>query len=599
MSDVRDFYADKAVAKALARHLADAGLEERFRKSVADLDSDECVIPVLGTQGAGKSSFLNAVLFGDIVLPVDADETTCIPTVVRYGENAEPKASVVLASGERRVVACTEEGLGEYVHQAKNPGNEKGVAHIEILFKDKLLKQGIALVDLPGVGSITAANQKTTLEYLKGCPAAIFMLRTVPPITNSESVFIQGALPLMGRVFWVQNQWTDESDDEVAEGLEHNFNVLGQIADRLHLPGGAIQRPTVVCVKRALDGKVKNDAKAVAVSGLGAFLDGVADFAKSWRADLAEGKKKQALESLAAARASAEREVAQLSGDAAKERAKLADEKKRVDERIEANAGLVREARDFLDAQRTEISRLIAAECQKCMEDIRNNVRTSISQGLVGGPQLEKAFDDHVKRGGETLFQNVQPAFLDLSANLARMLDGLEDCRFSLDAGNICVKGSKFSEKSKRHEFYRPIGSAVGGIAGAAIGSIIPGVGTLIGGLVGGLLGGLLGGSGGAGLRRIELERQKEQARSELFAATEKFCASARRSFEDALSGFCDETDRAIRNWMKDQKKMVEEHFAQASAALLKPAEEKVRLAEAAKSDIVFFDSWKKKLEGK
>ena len=83
MSDVRDFYADKAVAKALARHLADAGLEERFRKSVADLDSDECVIPVLGTQGAGKSSFLNAVLFGDIVLPVDADETTCIPTVVR------------------------------------------------------------------------------------------------------------------------------------------------------------------------------------------------------------------------------------------------------------------------------------------------------------------------------------------------------------------------------------------------------------------------------------------------------------------------------------------------------------------------------------
>ena len=44
---------------------------------------------------------------------------------------------------------------------------------------------------------------------------------------------------------------------------------------------------------------------------------------------------------------------------------------------------------------------------------------------------------------------------------------------------------------------------------------------------------------------------------------------------------------------------MVEEHFAQASAALLKPAEEKVRLAESAKADIKLFDTWEKKLEGK
>ena len=217
MSDIRAFYSNRAVTEALARHLADIGIEQRFQKSVADLDSSECIIPVLGTQGSGKSSFLNAVLFGDIILPVDADETTCIPTVVRYGTDVKPKAVVVLSSGERHAVPCSEEGLGEYVHQAKNPGNKKGVACIEILFKNDVLKQGIALVDLPGVGSITAANQKTTLEYLKGCPAAIFMLRTVPPITNSESVFIQGALPLMGRVFWVQNQWTDESNDEVTE----------------------------------------------------------------------------------------------------------------------------------------------------------------------------------------------------------------------------------------------------------------------------------------------------------------------------------------------------------------------------------------------
>jgi uncharacterized membrane-anchored protein YhcB (DUF1043 family) len=250
------------------------------------------------------------------------------------------------------------------------------------------------------------------------------------------------------------------------------------------------------------------------------------------------------------------------------------------------------------------------------MEDIRNNVRASISKGLVGGPQLERAFDDYVKRGGETLFQNIQPAFLDLSANLARMLEGMEDCRFTIDSKRIRVNGDKFSEKSKKHEFYGAIGSAVGSIGGglaasafmgttagakigAAIGSVIPGAGTIIGFAIGALLGSLLLGSGGAELRRIELERQKETARTELFEATEKFCKSAKQKFEDALSVFCDETDRAIRNWLKEQKKMVEEHFAKASASLLKPVEEKSQLTESAKNDIVVMNDWIKKIGDK
>ena len=108
----------------------------------------------------------------------------------------------------------------------------------------------------------------------------------------------------------------------------------------------------------------------------------------------------------------------------------------------------------------------------------------------------------------------------------------------------------------------------------------------------------MFGGGGGSELRRVELERQKETARTELFEAAEEFCKSARRTFEDALSRFCDETDNAIKNWLKEQKKMVEVHFAQASAELLKPAEEKSRLAESAKKDIAIFEVWSKKIGG-
>ena len=81
--DTKSFYTSKQVFSLISKFLAVGGQEElqtRFTKALKDLNENQCRIPVLGLQGSGKSSFLNAVLFGDILLPVDAQETTCIPT---------------------------------------------------------------------------------------------------------------------------------------------------------------------------------------------------------------------------------------------------------------------------------------------------------------------------------------------------------------------------------------------------------------------------------------------------------------------------------------------------------------------------------------
>ena len=91
-----DFYSDQEVAKLLSEYVGGSGISDLLRKGREDLQAKVCYISVLGTQGSGKSSLLNALLFGNIVLPVDVDETTCIPTVVRYSDSAEPKAFAVL-----------------------------------------------------------------------------------------------------------------------------------------------------------------------------------------------------------------------------------------------------------------------------------------------------------------------------------------------------------------------------------------------------------------------------------------------------------------------------------------------------------------------
>ena len=618
--DVSAFYADKELATKLASYLGGKDVEERLAKGAADFAANECLIPVLGTQGAGKSSFLNAVLFGDIVLPVDADETTCIPTAVRYGANVKPSACVILADGSRKTVPCSEKGLSDYVHQEKNPGNKKGVACIEITVKNDLLKDGIVFVDLPGVGSITAANQKTTTDYLKKCTAAIFMLRTVPPITQSESVFIQGALPLMGRVFWVQNQWTDESKDEVTEGKEHNFTVLKKIASACRLPETAIAMPDVVCVKRALDGRVKDDAKMIKASGIEAFRDQVVAFAKNWRRDVLSARTAQAVELLGTAAAAAEQKSERLSGDAEIERAKIRDAKKKAEAVLDANAKLVREARDFIADREASMRQLIATECHKAAENLRNGVRESIDGGLTGGDQLNKAFNDYVQREHEELFHTLQPEFLSIGTQVQEMLTGLQDVSVRQQAMPAGCGDGKFSDKTKAHEFYGSGGSIVGGVigaklgiaagsattafvsakAGALLGSAAGPVGTAIGAVAGLAVGAicmLFGSFCGRKARELQLEKQKEQARSELFQAVEEFVADEKKGYESAYARFAEDLERLVKDWMRTQKDETDAHFRAAAAELARPADEKKAAAEAAAADAASFRKLQKELE--
>ena len=617
--DVSAFYADKGLASKLASYLGGKDVEERLAKGAADLAANECLIPVLGTQGAGKSSFLNAVLFGDIVLPVDADETTCIPTAVRYGANVKPAACVILADGSRKTVPCSEKGLSDYVHQEKNPGNKKGVACIEITVKNDLLKDGIVFVDLPGVGSITAANQKTTTDYLKKCTAAIFMLRTVPPITQSESVFIQGALPLMGRVFWVQNQWTDESKDEVTEGKEHNFSVLKKIASACRLPETVIAMPDVVCVKRALDGRVKDDAKMIKTSGIEAFRDQVVAFAKNWRRDVLSARTAQAVELLGTAAAAAEQKAERLSGDAEVERAKIRAAKKKAEAVLDANAKLVREAREFIADREASMRQLIATECRKAAENLRNGVRESIDGGLTGGDQLNQAFNDYVQREHEELFHTLQPEFLSVGTQVQEMLTGLQDVSVRQQPLSAGKGGRKFSDKTKAHEFYGSGGSLVGGVigaklgiaagsattafvsakAGALLGSAAGPVGTAIGAVAGLAVGAicmLFGSFCGRKARELQLEKQKEQARAELFHAVEEFVTDERKGYESAYASFAEDLECLVKDWMRTQKDETDAHFRAAAVELARPVDEKKAAAEAAAADAVLFHKVQKEL---
>ena len=87
--------ADPAYQQCLQGCLNDDSLRDRIAALRHQLQMKRFVVPVYGIQGTGKSTFLNALLFKTPTLPVDADETTCVPVEVTYAASPKPVRSAI------------------------------------------------------------------------------------------------------------------------------------------------------------------------------------------------------------------------------------------------------------------------------------------------------------------------------------------------------------------------------------------------------------------------------------------------------------------------------------------------------------------------
>ncbi|WP_186894598.1 dynamin family protein [Acetobacterium malicum] len=68
----------------------------------------------------------------------------------------EELAEVHLKTGQSQTVALDQ--LVEYIAEQQNPNNQKGISFVNLFLPDDFLKDGITLVDTPGVGSIHQNN---------------------------------------------------------------------------------------------------------------------------------------------------------------------------------------------------------------------------------------------------------------------------------------------------------------------------------------------------------------------------------------------------------------------------------------------------------
>ncbi|HTY85580.1 MAG TPA: dynamin family protein [Silvibacterium sp.] len=170
--------------KKLESVVADYGMVE-FRSTLSmildRLEDNSFEIAIFGRVSSGKSSLLNSML-GTDVLPVGVTPITAVPTRLLYA--TVPAVHVWFANRQPELLDISQ--LPEFVAEQLNPGNAKHVTRIVVQLPSPRLRDGIAFVDTPGLGSLATRGAAETLAYLPRCDLGVVLIDAASTLTPDD-----------------------------------------------------------------------------------------------------------------------------------------------------------------------------------------------------------------------------------------------------------------------------------------------------------------------------------------------------------------------------------------------------------------------------
>lgn len=303
------------------QELGDADSDLRLGQLLGRLREDTLNVAFVAEFSRGKSELINAIFFSDYrqrVLPSSAGRTTMCPTELYYTPTLRPSLRLLPIDSRTRegsiadfkqdpgawtefplnidsaedmsatlmrladtlwVDAATAEGYGlinpDDEETARSLAREGGIAiprwrHALINFPHPLLKQGLVILDTPGLNAI-GTEPELTLSMLPSAHAVLFLLAADTGVTKSDiEIWRHYIAPAPGasRARLVVLNKIDGLWDELKSQTEVDAEIGKQVASSAALLDLPPRQVYPVSAQKALVAKVKSDAALLAKSRL-------------------------------------------------------------------------------------------------------------------------------------------------------------------------------------------------------------------------------------------------------------------------------------------------------------------------------------------
>ena len=181
-------------------------VDETMAKKVAFWKTGMFRIVVMGEIKKGKSSFVNALLGVENLVPVCDDIATSTVYKICYGTKREYRVFFTKGSG-KPVQTISAEEVVEYGTERGNPGNEKSVEFIQVLCPSPMLKDGLVIIDTPGLGGIVKGHKKITYDYVPKSDAVFVVTESGnSPLGALEMSLIEDLKKVTKHIYFVQTK---------------------------------------------------------------------------------------------------------------------------------------------------------------------------------------------------------------------------------------------------------------------------------------------------------------------------------------------------------------------------------------------------------
>ena len=306
--------------------LMDASVEDRLHRLEAQVRVDKVMVAFVAEFSRGKSELINAIFFADYgrrIMPASAGRTTMCPTEMGYDPEVPPclrllpietrlqpqslmewrmvpekwerihlevtnpkqlAEAFAKVAETRRVTPDEAKALGFWQNQSaenmpvQEPAGLVDVPkwrHALINIAHPLLKQGLVILDTPGLNAI-GAEPELTVSLIPQAQAVVFILGADTGVTQSDlSIWRehlveddQDAATRLVVLNKIDTLW-----DAMDSPQEVQFQIERQIRTSADILGIAEQQVVAVSAQKGLVGKVTNDAALLKRSCLGALED--------------------------------------------------------------------------------------------------------------------------------------------------------------------------------------------------------------------------------------------------------------------------------------------------------------------------------------